>query len=115
MDGYLDDTKGYQPVDKAGRRSWWKTILWTLAYMIPLFLLWSSTDFPDGLGVHIAAHGEAGLLENWYYSYLLIQRHHALDVLTFLYMWAPIVGIAGWFAFRKLRHMKFSLYSDDTE
>lgn len=96
MGGYLDDNEGYQPVDKAGRASWWKTILCSIAYMIPLFWLWDNTGFPDSLGIHITAHGKIGLLENWYYSYLLLERHHFLDVVTFIYMWAVIVGFLAW-------------------
>jgi hypothetical protein len=99
--GYLDDKEGYQPVDKAARSSWWKTILFSIAYMIPLFWLWNSTDFPDSLGIHITAHGKTGLLENWYYSYLLLQRHRLIDVVTFIYMWAIVVGFLVWLGFRR--------------
>jgi len=55
------------------------------------------------LGIHIAAHGKTGLLENWYYSYLLLQPHHFLDVLTFIYMWAIVIGFVAWLGFKKLR------------
>src|SRR5262249_664736 len=92
----LGDEQGYQPVDKPARESWWKTILFSLAYMIPLFWLWDRTGFPDSLGIHISAHGKTGVLEDWYYSYLLIERHTVLDIVTFLYMCAVVVGFAAW-------------------
>lgn len=111
MDGYIDDTEGYRPVDKPARTNWWKTILFSLAYMIPLFWLWSSTDFPDSLGVHITAHGKAGLVEDWYYSYLLLQRHHVLDIITFIYMWSIIVGFVCWIVFKQFPNLKLSFYS----
>ena len=116
-DGYRQDD-GFDPdagevADTSNRWPWWKTVGVVLVYMIPLFWLWSRTDFPDSLGVHITAHGKAGLIENWYYSYLLVERHHPLDDVAFLYMWGPIAGFIGWFAFRKLRGMNFSFYDDD--
>jgi hypothetical protein len=116
MSGYREDEfdpNAGETTDTAKRGSWWKTLLVTLGYMIPLLWLWNRTDFPDSLGIHITAHGKAGLLENWYYSYLLVERHHILDDVAFAYMWAPIVGLVGWFAARKLRRMKFSIYADD--
>jgi hypothetical protein len=67
-----------------------------IAYMIPLFWLWNRTDFPDGLGVHITAHGKVGLLENWWYSYLLVERHRPWDLVTFAYMWAVVAGFVAW-------------------
>lgn len=116
MSGYREDEfdpNAGETRKKTNWRSWWMTVLCTLAYMIPLFWLWIHIDFPDSLGVHITAHGRAGLLENWYYSYLLVERHHILDDVAFAYMWAPIVGLVGWFAARKLRRMNFSIYADD--
>ena len=110
MAGYIDDTEGFQPVDKPARTTWWKTILFCLAYMIPLFWLWTGTDFPDSLGIHITAHGRVGLLENWYYSYLLLQRHHVLDIITFIYMWSIVIGFIGWIAFKQLRKTKLPLF-----
>ena len=67
-----------------------------IGYMIPLFWLWSITGHPDALGVHIAAHGKAGLLENGWYSYLLLQRHLFSDVATFAYMWLAMAGVIAW-------------------
>jgi len=107
--GYLEDDQDRK------RRSWWKTIIFTLAYMVPLFWLWSRTDFPDSLGVHITAHGNAGLLENWFYSYLLLERHRVLDDLTFLYMWMPVAGLILYVALPKLRGSRLSLYADERQ
>lgn len=107
MGGHRESTEGYQPVDKLARTSWWKIVLFTLAYLIPLFWLWSITDFPDSMGIHITARGKTGLLENWYYSYLLLQRHHFLDVVTFIYMWLIVVGFFAWVGFKSLRKANF--------
>jgi hypothetical protein len=96
MDGYLGDEQGYQPVDKPARVRWWKILLAAVAYMIPLFWLWARAGFPDSMGVHIAAHGKVGLLEDWYYSYLLLERHTPLDIVTFLYMWGIVSGYVAW-------------------
>jgi hypothetical protein len=115
MDGYRQDSFDLDAGESEVRQPkgrWWKVLLATLAYMIPLFVLWDRTNYPDSLGVQITAHGKAGFLENWYYSYLLLQRHRALDVLTFAYMWAPIVGYVGWLVLPKMRGTKFSLYDD---
>jgi hypothetical protein len=67
-----------------------------VAYMVPLFWLWQRTGFPDALDVHITAHGKAGLFENWWYSYLLIERHRIWDLVTFAYMWAAVVAVVIW-------------------
>ena len=85
-----------------------KVIAGTLCYMLPLFWLWSATDYPDGLGVHIEAHGKVGLLENWWYSYLLIERHRPLDVLTFVYMWAAVLGLIGWIISGVVRERRYT-------
>jgi hypothetical protein len=81
---------------KSRWREVWPVLLISLGYMIPLFRLWSQTGVPDDLGVHITAHGKTGLLENWWYSYLLLQRHRLWDVGTFLCMWAAVVAVMGW-------------------
>jgi hypothetical protein len=70
MDGYLGDDRGYQPADKAALRNWWRAVIIALVSMVPLFWLWDRTGFPDELGIHIDAHGKAGLPESWFYSYL---------------------------------------------
>src|SRR5438067_12685369 len=102
MDGYRDETGGYS--SGVSRRFWRLEILGVaVAYILPLLLLWSATGFPDSLGVHISTHGKSRLLENWYYSSLLLRRHSLLDLITFLYMWAPILGLVGWLAFKLLR------------
>jgi len=46
---------------------------------------------------------------------LLIERHHVLDVVAFVCMWAPIVGFIGWIILPKLKRANFSLYSDDSK
>ncbi|MEO6152867.1 MAG: hypothetical protein ABIT09_05085 [Croceibacterium sp.] len=68
----------------------------TLAYMLPLLWLWAKVDFPDSVGLDITAHGEGGLIESWWYSYLLLERHTMLDIVTFAYMWAGVVAIIAW-------------------
>ena len=113
MDGYLGDEEGYQPVDKPGLRSWWKTIIGVGAYIIPLFWLQSKTGFPESFGIHETSHGKGRMLEDWYYSYVFLERHTFLDVVTFLYMWAPVAGFVGWLVLRKLRGRKLSLYAEN--
>lgn len=82
--------------------SWWKMALLGTAYMIPLILLWDRTDYPNSLGVHIAAHDrKIELLEKWYYSYLLLERHHLIDVAMFFYMWLPFIGILVWSVWKR--------------
>jgi hypothetical protein len=112
MDGYLGDEQGYQPVDKPAQRSWWKTMLAVGAYMIPLFWLFSLTGFPESFGVP-RCHGRGCEIEDWYQSYLFLERHQPLDIVTFLYMWAPVAWFIGWFAFRKFRGTKLSFYADE--
>src|SRR6185437_7616763 len=89
MSGYRQDNfdlNAEEPQAQAPKGRWWKILLGSLAYFIPLFWLWNHIDFPDSLGIQITAHGKAGLLENWYYSYLLVERHRILDVFAFAYM-----------------------------
>jgi len=73
-----------------------KVIVGTVTYMLPLFWLWNKDNYPDGFGVHITAHGKAGILESWWYSYLLVQRHHLWDIVLFVYMWAIVIAFAAW-------------------
>jgi len=118
MDGYRQssfDPDAGDRVAKQPKGRWWKILLATLAYLIPLFWLWERVNFPDSLGVQIAAHGRVGLLENWYYSYLLLGRHRFLDIVTFAYMWAPPVGYVGWLTIPSLKRANFSLYSDSSK
>ena len=118
MSGYRDEPEifGDEPQKASVNwKTWFVALGSSLAYMIPLEMLWTKSSFPDSFGVHITAHGQTGLLENWWYSYLLIQRHRLVDVATFAYMWLPVAGVAAWFTIPKLRGTKLSLYSDDTE
>lgn len=77
-------------------RSGLKVFAVMLSYMIPLFWLWSKTGYPDSLGAHILARGKAGLIESWWYSYLLLGRDTSWDILTFVYMWLPVLGCVIW-------------------
>lgn len=79
-----------------------KTLLVMLCYMPPMFWLWSKTDFPKSFGIRITAHGKGAVLEEWWYSYLLLERHHVWDILTFAYMWAPLIGFVGYLLWTKL-------------
>jgi hypothetical protein len=122
MQGYRQssfDPDAGAPTNKTKKGVWWKALLATLAYGVPLVWLWIQTDFPDSLGVQISAHGKAGVIESWYYSYLLLERHRPLDIITFFYMWTPVVWFIAWLTFkplrkalRQLRKSKFSLYAD---
>ena len=110
-----DSDLGKKP--KGGWRQNLTIIVGTVAYMIPLFWLWDRDGYPDGLGVHITAHGKVGMIENWWYSYLLVERHQGLDIALFLYMWAPLLAVIGYFAWpalRKIRGSNFSIYADDS-
>jgi hypothetical protein len=100
-------------MDEAGankKQSRWrdtlKVMFVVLLYMVPLFWMWGRTGFPDDLGVHITAHGKAGLLESWWYSYLLLERHRPWDLVTFAYMWAAAAGILGWVAWVIMQNRK---------
>jgi len=93
----MDETVGSETGKKPG--AWLralKTIFCVLAYTFPLFWLWNRTGYPDSLGVHITAHGKCGLIEHWWYSYLLLERHRPWDVVLFVYTWAPVAGFIGW-------------------
>ena len=106
-------------MDEAGtekKQSRWrdalKTIVVVLLYLIPLFWLWSRTGYPDNLGVHITAHGKAGLLENWWYSYLLLERHQLWDIVTFAYMWTAVAAIIGWVIWALMQDRKAKAAAD---
>jgi len=96
----------------------WRTngpiLFGAIGYMIPFFWLLGKTDFPDSFGIHITAHGKVGLFENWYYSYLLLQRHQPWDVILFLYMWAAVVGCVGWLVWKTLGGRKRGRASADS-
>ena len=94
--------------DPVQRSAWLKRTLFFGGYVVILIWLWAETDFPHSLGVDIAAHGKAGALLSWYYSYLLLERHALLDIVTFAFMWAPVAGFAWWIALevRKDRQAK---------
>jgi hypothetical protein len=85
-----------KPEKKSRWRETWSVIVTVIAYMIPLIWLWEQTGYPDEFGIHVTAHGKAGLLENWWYSDLLLERHRIVDIVTFAYMWAAVVGIVAW-------------------
>ena len=87
-------------------------IFGTIGYMIPFFWLLDKTDFPDSFGIRITAHGKAGLLENWYYSYLLLQRQQPWDIILFLYMWAIVAWCVGWLVWKVLGARKSDAAGD---
>ncbi|MDE2302203.1 MAG: hypothetical protein KGK11_06550 [Sphingomonadales bacterium] len=101
----MDQTGPVENSDKTkgGWRRNLKIVAYTILYMIPLFWMWNKAGYPDGFGIHITAHGKSGLLENWYYSYPLIQRGQFLDIMLFIYMWAVIVLCAGWVAWSVIK------------
>jgi hypothetical protein len=118
MSGYRDEPEifGDEPQKAAiNWKRWFIALCSGVAYAIPLEILWTKCRYPDSLGVQITDHGKAGMLEKWWYSYLLIQRHRPLDVATFAYMWLPIAGLIGWFAIPRLKRANFSLYSNSVE
>ena len=80
------------------RKVKWGTTALLFVYAVSLVWLWNRTGFPDSLGVQ-TGDGRMSVLENWYYSYLLLQRHQVLDVVTFIYMWA-FIGFFGWLAYK---------------
>lgn len=103
MAGYREDNfdlDAQEPMDEEARRFRWRSFLITAAYMVPLIGLWVLIDFPDGLGVHPINNGYVWFRvgEYYYCSYLLLERHHALDIVTFIYMWAPVIAGAVWLA-----------------
>ena len=67
-----------------------------LAYIVPLFWLQGKAHYPDSFGLHLLAHGRGRLIEEYYDSYVLIERRHLWDVVLFLYMWAPAVAGLAW-------------------
>jgi len=84
---------------KEAPKSWLhfqKILLIVGAYMIPLLALWMVTGYPDGFGVNIKSGGIGGLIENLWYSYLLLNHPSPLNVILFCYMWAPAVGLVIW-------------------
>jgi len=102
----MTDAAGQEPAKATGK--WHKNLAVigiTIAYMIPLFWLWTETGWPEKFGIRIVAYGKAGLFENWYYSYLLLRRPSLINDFTFGYMWAPILGFAGWLAWVLFRQI----------
>ena len=65
-----------------------------LAYMAPLMWLWTMDSYPEGFGVHLAGSGRAIFVGKYWYSYLLAERHHPLDLIIFAYMWIGLGAIA---------------------
>ncbi len=93
-------------------RKAWPILLGAFVYMIPLFWMWHKVDYPDSFGVHFHEHGKAGLLESWWYSYLLLERHRIWDVVTFIDMWSVIVGGVWWIVWTYLRNRKAEKSTD---
>jgi hypothetical protein len=122
MDGYRQDNFDLDAGEadvKERRGRGWKQLVFAVAWVIPTFWLMGQDDYPDSFGVHYQSKtGRGQTAEDFYYSYLLLQRHHVLDVITFAFLWAPFLGLIGWIAYpqlRKLRHQKFSIYSDSSK
>ena len=101
MAGYRQDNFDLdvqEPIDEETRRSRWKAALVAAVYMTPLIFLWIWTDFPESFGVQDRGYGWGRALEEWYYSYLLLQRHRPLDLVTFFYMWGGVAAVVAWVA-----------------
>lgn len=108
MSGYRNKTEIYGDDDDPVQRSaWLKRALVVCGYGALLLWLWIETDYPDSFGLDLGS-GKGAVLENWYYSYLLLQRHTLFDVATFVTMWAPVAGLILWLvlpsAFRRAKN-----------
>ena len=110
MSGYRQssfDQNAGEPVNKPPKGRWWKIILFAFAWVVPSFWLMSEVRYPDSFGVHYqSSTGRGQTAEQFYYSYLLLERHHLLDVITFAWMWAPLVGIIGWIVYAQIQSPK---------
>ena len=117
MDGYRQDSfdpnAGERAVTPSKGR--WKIIVGSLAYFGLLFWLKELTGFPDSFGVHETCTGKGCIFDDWYYSYVFMERHRPLDVVTFLYMWAPLAALIAWFLLPRFRRANFSIYRKDNE
>ena len=92
-------------------------LLGALAYLTPFLILESNLNYPDCFGVHLSHNGRAAVLEEWWYSYLLIQRHRFWDIVLFLYMWGPLLGLIGWQIWkwwkgRENKRLNLSIFDD---
>lgn len=94
-----------------------KIIAAVAVYMVPFFWMKEAVNYPDSFGVHITAHGKAGAIEAWWYSYLLLERPNVRDLALFAYMWVPIVGSLALFTWKAIgaRRGSFRIFANSEE
>jgi hypothetical protein len=110
MSGYREDNfdLGEDPEARAARsrRSWIRFLL-VLPWAGVSFLLMDQDGYPDSFGIHYhSTTGKGMVVEQFYDSHVLVQRHHLLDIITFAWMWAPLVGAIGWVVYGLLHSPK---------
>jgi hypothetical protein len=106
MSGYREDSfdpNAGEPEVQQPNGLRWKSLVGTLAYIGALFWLKNLTGYPDSFGVHETCTGKGCIFDDWYYSYLFMERHRPLDVLVFVYMWAPLAALIAWFVLPRFR------------
>jgi hypothetical protein len=69
-----------------------KWIAIVLFWMTGYFWLRGETDFPDSFAVRLP-HGQAGVFEEYWYSYLLLERHQPWDIALFVWLWGTAIAI----------------------
>lgn len=110
MTGYREDNFDLteEPEARAAKsRRAWIIFLFALLWAGPSFLLMDQDGYPESFGIHYhSTSGRGQTFEDFYYSYVLLQRHHLLDVITFVWMWAPLVGILVWVVYAQIRSPK---------
>jgi hypothetical protein len=107
MSGYREDNFDLdeEPEAKAIKsRRGWIIFLLVLLWVGPSFWLMDQDGYPESFGIHYhSMSGRGQTAEQFYYSYVLLQRHHVLDVITFAWMWAPLIGTVIWVVYSLIR------------
>jgi hypothetical protein len=110
MSGYREDNfdLGEEPEVRAAKsRRGWIVFLFALVWIGPSILLMDQDGYPDSFGIHYHSRtGRGQTFEQFVDSYVLLQRHHVLDVITFAWIWAPLVGAIGWVVYGLLHSPK---------
>lgn len=106
---------------KPGMSKGRKFAYWGLFIVWLIGQIWLSdlADYPKAFGV-VPLHGKARFYQEYFDSYLLLERPTSIDIGLFVWMWIPVVGLAVYLArplLNSLGGRRFSFFAnpaDDT-
>ena len=107
-----DETEAEVDQAKITRDHDLKWIFFVLLYGAGYLWLLGETDFPDSFGFKFD-HGNTGVFKEYWYSYLLLQRHRPWDIALFAWLWGSALAFV-WYLRSRAKKVDAKLRDENT-